>query len=869
MLRYILICILLPLPIFSLKATHIVGGELNYRPLNDSTYQLTLKVYRDCFLGVPLFDNPAFINVFDGNNIYIGRVNVPRPPWDTLPVVLTDPCLVVPPDVCVERINYNITVRLPVNETGYQLAYQRCCRNATILNMWDDKVNFPDSSGMTVNCFIPPVNQFRNSNPVFTNFPPVAICANKLLDFDHSATDSEGDSLVYKLCAPLDGLSSGAPTIAQLLEFPPYPNIRWRPPYSLADKLSGSQTLQIDSKTGRLTAIPGRIGQFVVGVCVEEYRNGQFISETRRDFQFNVADCALVVRSFFRSPDTSCNNRTISFQNQSTGASLYLWDFGDGNTSSAINLTHTYTEYGVYDIRLIANPGGICADTFTKRIYITEDNLLVSVDDITVCSGQDFLIQLKGENGAISKVIWIVNGDSIQRQGNSINLTLTESQVIQYVTFSSQGCSYPGALKVSILPAPAVSATASPSRIFAGEEVVLTTEFIEGINFQWSPPNLVQNSSQATATSRPGISTWFKIEATDPQTGCKALDSVFVEVINCEDSLDVDINVTSQTELCGNLEVQFNATSSVEGVAFQWYLNNQLWSEDSSLTYVYETPGTYNWTLIVKKETLCEDTIIFPFTATFDDLGYTAGDLLICELGDILIDLNINAEAGYQVYWLNAEVFSDADTFRVNVISDTVLYFNILFENECVFSDTISIIHSAVDVQAVADKNVVMPGETTQLNALPEMSYSYVWQPSNLLNNPNIINPTAIIQQTTTFTVIATNDAGCSDSSSVLIEVEDVLICNESTLFIPSAFTPNGDGRNDVWRIRGQSIEAVDVMVYNRWGQKIFETTDLQQGWDGRFEGKPAEGEVFGYYARVWCIGGEEIIRKGNVTILK
>lgn len=854
---------------FSLKATHIVGGELNYRLLNDSTYQLTLKVYRDCFLGIPLFDNPAYINVFDGNNAYIGRINVPRPPWDTLPVVLTDPCLVVPPNVCVEKINYNITVRLPVNETGYQLAYQRCCRNATILNMWDDKVNFPDSSGMTVNCFIPPVNKFRNSNPVFTNFPPVAICANKLLDFDHSATDLEGDSLVYKLCTPLDGLSSGTPTIVQLLEFPPYPNIRWRPPYSLQDMLSGSQALQIDSKTGRLTAVPGRIGQFVVGVCVEEYRNGQFISETRRDFQFNVADCAPVVRSFFRSPDTSCNNRTISFQNQSTGASFYVWDFGDGNTSSAINPTHTYSDYGVYDVRLIANPGSICADTFTKRIYITEDNLQVSVDDITVCSEADFLIQLKGENGTISKVIWIVNGDSIQRQGNSINLTLTESQVIQYVAFSSQGCSYTGSLNVNILATPKVNASALPDRILAGEEVILSTDIVEGYTYQWSPAIGVANFNQPITTARPLITTWFKVVVTDPETGCKAIDSVLVEVITCKDSLDVEIKVSSQTENCGNLEVKFEATSPVEGVVFRWYLNNQLLSEFSSLVYLFETPGTYNWTLIVSKENICMDTILFPFTASFDDLGYTAGDMLVCEWGDILIDLNITSEADYQVYWLNADVTSDTDTFRVNVSSDTVFYFNILFDNECFFTDTISIVRSAVDVQAIADKYVVKPGESVQLNAIPEMPYSYVWQPSNLLNNPNIINPTAIMKQTTTFTVFATNDAGCMDSSSVLIEVEAVLICDETTLFIPSAFSPNGDGKNDIWRIRGQSIEAVDIVVYNRWGQLVFETTNPQQGWDGRFEGQPAEGEVFGYYARVWCKGGEEIIRSGNVTILK
>lgn len=867
MLRYALLFLFLLLFNKLSIATHIVGGELNYRFINDSTYQLNLKVYRDCFLGVPLFDNPAFINVFDGNNQYIGRVNIPRPAWDTLPVIINDSCLVAPPNVCVEGINYSITVRLPVNQTGYQLAYQRCCRNSTILNAWDDAVNMPDSSGATYNCFIPPVSQFRNSNPVFTNFPPVAICANRLLDFDHSATDADGDSLVYKLCTPFDGLTAGAPIISLLLEYPPYDTIQWRPPYSLSDMLGGSQPLSIDAKTGQLTAIPGTVGQFVVGICVEEYRKGQLLSTTRRDFQFNVADCATRVRSLFNSVDTSCNNKTIPFSNQSFGAGSYLWDFGDGNVSNAANPTHTYTEYGVYDVLLIANPGAVCADTFVKRIYITQDNLIVSANDITACASENFVIQLNAQNGTIASVKWLIDGKEVTRPGSAITIQLSQSQQISYIAFSSQGCSYPGVVNVNILPLPQSNATATPVKILPGQTVLLSTPFFQGYQYQWSPGSLINPSNQAQTTSNPIISQWFFVKVTDSVSGCQVLDSVFVEVIPCEDTLDVSIQ-TSVSEKCGIQNVLFTANSPLEDVDYKWFKGSTLLSENDSLELVFNAPETIELVLIISKEGLCSDTITYNYTAVFVGTSYSVEDYSLCSDSLLLIDLNIQTNQTYEVFWshLGGQAFStDNILFQANV--DTILSFRIVLSDGCIIEDQLSIQISDIEISATADRDVVQPGTVVQLEAFPDNDYVFSWQPASILNNPLVADPLATVQSTTLFTVTATDSSGCFDTSSVLVVVED--ICDESTLFIPSAFSPNGDGKNDTWRVRGVSIEALNVMVFNRWGEKVFETTDLNGFWDGSFDGKLAEGNVFGYYAEVWCVGGLRIERKGNVTLLK
>lgn len=119
--------------------------------------------------------------------------------------------------------------------------------------------------------------------------------------FDHSATDIDGDSLVYELCTPLDGASFSDP-IPQPPYNPPYNPVTFISPYSQSNMLNGvagGVNLSINPQTGILTATPTTIGQFVVGVCVKEYRGNIFLGTTRRDFQFNVIPCpSLIVADF-------------------------------------------------------------------------------------------------------------------------------------------------------------------------------------------------------------------------------------------------------------------------------------------------------------------------------------------------------------------------------------------------------------------------------------------------------------------------------------------------------------------------------------------------------------------------------------------
>jgi gliding motility-associated-like protein len=135
-------------------------------------------------------------------------------------------------------------------------------------------------------------NDFKpNSNPVFNLFPPLFICVNQPFTFNHAATDADGDSLVYSLYTPYDGdTGPGAldPTFSSnTASFTP---VTYLPGFNYLNPL-GASPFTLNSSTGLLTGTPGLLGQFVVGVVVKEYRNGVYISQTLRDFQFNVLNC--------------------------------------------------------------------------------------------------------------------------------------------------------------------------------------------------------------------------------------------------------------------------------------------------------------------------------------------------------------------------------------------------------------------------------------------------------------------------------------------------------------------------------------------------------------------------------------------------
>jgi gliding motility-associated-like protein len=154
---------------------------------------------------------------------------------------------------------------------------------------------------------------------------------------------------------------------------------------------------------------------------------------------------------------------------------------------------------------------------------------------------------------------------------------------------------------------------------------------------------------------------------------------------------------------------------------------------------------------------------------------------------------------------------------------------------------------------------------------------TYSWTNSQSLSCPDCLNPVATPQVTTAYTLIATDANGCSASEGTLIVViGDTLDPDEcfTSFYIPNAFTPNGDGVNDIFFVYGRGVEELQLRIFNRWGELVFETKDQSRGWDGTYRGQLLNPDVFVYELRVTFCDGSRIsssseFRKGSITLIR
>lgn len=589
-----------------MKATHIVGGEMNYTCLGNDQYEITLTIFRDCFNGDPnaWFDNPASIGVFNRENELLQEVLVPLMNNDTLNPILSGECFVVPPSVCVHTTTYRTTITLPPIIGGYQLAYQRCCRNQTIVNIVE-----PLATGATYGVTISEQALLEcNSNPKFQEWPPLYICVDQPISFDQSAIDLDGDSIVYRLCTPLQGANQTIPQ-PQPPNPPPYQPITWiDPPYSVNNMLNGApggEPLQINSETGLLTGLPNTIGQFVVGICVEEYRDGRLISTTRRDFQYNVGICGQSVSSFF-APEIQCDDLTVEFDNTSEGANDYLWIFSNQNgvlgTTTEDNPVYTFPSTGDYEVMLIAEPGESCQDTFIQQLQL-KTNTLVSDFNLGVdrCSDTLFLAvqDLSTDpEGPPLEWSWEVLPQGLEFQGREPKLfTTVDGEVtVRLTVTATNGCTstiektiQSDAIQIPFLP--------DTLQICQGESIRIGSLQFPNYQFEWNPAESLDNASLSHPLASPDTTTLYTVQVSNTAE-CLYRDSVFVlvdkvEVIFPQDTMICASEILLKVQAGEPLQIEWSESPDFSDVV----------SEDSQL--LAEPMGPTRYYMAVEDEAGC------------------------------------------------------------------------------------------------------------------------------------------------------------------------------------------------------------------------------------------------------------------------
>ena len=170
-------------------------------------------------------------------------------------------------------------------------------------------------------------------------------------------------------------------------------------------------------------------------------------------------------------------------------------------------------------------------------------------------------------------------------------------------------------------------------------------------------------------------------------------------------------------------------------------------------------------------------------------------------------------------------------------------------------------------VIASASDYTIAAGSTVTLFGSPSGLTSYQWTPEDGLSAPSNQQTDAVINEDIIYT-LSVSDGICSRDDTVSLKVFEI-ICEDPFVFVPNAFSPNGDGYNDVLYVRGLYIEKVIFRIFDRWGEMVFESQDVSQGWDGVFRDSPLQPDVYDYYLDVTCVGGLKSIVKGNVTLMR
>lgn len=350
-------------------AFHIIGGEMYYTRTTGNNFQITLKIYRDCSAeNAADYDDPLQIYIYNAFGDLVNTLNINFPGSDLLDASINSPCITMNTDLCVQEAIYTANVNLPPSFGGYDLVYQRCCRNSTIINIID-----PMNTGATYGTHIPDPGELVNSSPRFANLPPIALCVGFPFEFDHVAIDPDGDDLVYQFFTTFAGATAVSPD-PDPAPAPPFDEINFLPPFSQDYPIASDPAFTINPTTGYLQGTPTMLGQFVVGVAVKEYRAGVLIGTHYRDFQFNVTDCEPAVAAISPTTVRNCDSYTVTFENGSFGTNEFFWDFGvDGISSDTSTLefpSYTYPDSGTYTVMLIAFPGQDCSDTAYINVLV-------------------------------------------------------------------------------------------------------------------------------------------------------------------------------------------------------------------------------------------------------------------------------------------------------------------------------------------------------------------------------------------------------------------------------------------------------------------------------------------------------------------
>lgn len=853
-------------------ARHLKGGFFTYTYLSKTAttirYQVTLTIYMECNASGQQVDGTVNFTFF---NINTGQLYINKPVTLTRQYLLQkgtdEQCITGDQRECYYKIViYELAeIDLPITAQGHTVSFQRCCRIEGINNILGS-----GEIGNTYSINIPGTatapNAEMNNSARFLINDTVVICGGTEFEYPFLAQDPDGDRLQYEFCDAWIGASTNDPGPAQALA-PPYGVVPYQTGFYGGAPLGNNVT--IDPNTGLIKGIaPGAPGEYVVTVCVSEFRGNTLIATTRKELHIKIGNC-VPIRASLNPEYINCDGYTLTFQNNAASNDIqtYSWDFGNPSVSNDVSDlpvdSYTYPDTGIYTIKLVVNRGLACSDSATAlaKVY---PGFEPDFDFAGVCVNKPtrFTDQTTAVYGAVNSWSWdfgitTTNSDISSNQNPTYTYSSMAPYSVRLIVTSTKGCRDTVIKTIDIIDRPPIDMRFRDTLICNGDALQL--EAIGKGIFTWTPAGPdITNENTATPTVTPAVTTKYFVQLDD--NGCLNQDSVRVRVVNF-----VTLRARGDTVICATDSVQLGAVS--DGLRFAW-----------------EPAATLSNANIIDPKARPDANTTYTITATIG--GCTATDDVTVSLvpypgvnagQDTVICYNTPAQLngsiiGTSFSWSPVGTLTNANTLApvANPLTTTSY---ILTARDAVSGcpkpsyDTV-IVNVLPKIQAFAGRDTsVVIGQPLQLTATGGVDYE--WFPSFSLNNPKIATPVAQYDgsfESIRYKVHVYNEASCVDSAFITVKI----FKTAPQVFVPTAFTPNSDSRNDVIRPIAVGISKIEYFrVFNRWGEMVFSTTVNGKGWDGKINGKDQASGTYVWLVKGIDYTGKTFFAKGTATLIR
>lgn len=852
-------------------ARHIKGGWIQYTYLwpgsaeNTSVYRITVYVFRDCNQTGPM---PTSLGIYDA----VTYASVMLIPGTTSlyasqgPVTKTtfDPCLNNKPNICYQIYAYTTSVTLPDNTNGYLIAAQDANRVTGIVNIVNS-ISTGISFVGTIPGIIKDVDYHVNSSPSFVFKDTAIICYGAKFNYQFSAIDSDNDILTYSFANGMNGAGNLTP--------PPYGALTYTSGFTGLTPLGGSVT--IDSLTGMISGTaPTATGEYVIAVYAHEWRNGELINSTRKELQISVGNCSLSAATL-KPSYINCDTYDFTFQNESvaTNNTSYLWNFGVPGSSSNISTdpvpTYTYPDTGSYTVKLTVRNALGCTDSTSAPVKVYPGfTPSFSVEGSCFQSPFQFVDNSYIKYGTANTWFWDF-GDLATDRDTAIDkaavykYTKAGDAIVYMLVTSSKGCMGTFSKTVTVNQKPSIELGFTDTLICSIDSVALKAQ--SNARYHWSPNYNISDTAIGNPVVYPKDTTVY---------------TLIVQEQGCKDSAKVTINVLKFISVKLGLDSGICKTDSIilrpvsDALSYHWRESTGANSMNSyTAKYPVVAPSVSTTYYVTANLGQCQDSTKIKINVSPYPLVSAGNDTVICFGNRILLKGTVTANS---FAWSASSSLLNTNTLTpLAGPAKTTAYILAVKDSlycpkevrDTVFVNVIQPIHLYAGKDTAVTVGQALPlyasgGDTSY-------QYNYQWTPGSFLNNAAVYNPVATITSgnidSIQYHVKITTPEGCTASDDILIHVY-----KGPEIYVPTAFTPNGDGLNDLLRPILIGISQFDFFtVYNRWGQLLFSTNQRNRGWDGFYNGSAQQSGAYVYMTQGKDHSGKTVYRKGTVVLMR